>query len=56
MTENIAAPDYVGLVRFLIQPFLEAPDSLKVDCEISSRSRVWVRLAFEDIDKGRVLG
>lgn len=56
MPENTAVPDYVGLVRFLVQPFLENPDSLKVDCEISSRSRVWVRLAFEDIDKGRVLG
>ena len=56
MTENTAVPDYVGLVRFLVQPFLETPDSLKVDCEISSRSRVWVRLAFEDVDKGRVLG
>lgn len=56
MSENSAAPDYAGLVRFLAQPFLEAPDSLKVNCEISSRSRVWVRLAFEDTDKGRVLG
>ena len=56
MPENIAAPDYVGLVRFLVQPFLETPDSLKIDCEISSRSRVWVRLAFEGTDKGRVLG
>jgi predicted RNA-binding protein YlqC (UPF0109 family) len=52
----IAFPDYAGLVRFLVQPFLETPDSLKVDCEISARSRVWVRLAFEDTDKGRVLG
>jgi len=52
----IAVPDYAGLVRFLVQPFLETPDSLKVDCEISARSRVWVRLAFEDTDKGRVLG
>lgn len=56
MSENSAAPDYAGLVRFLAQPFLETPDSLKVNCEISSRSRVWVRLAFEDTDKGRVLG
>jgi predicted RNA-binding protein YlqC (UPF0109 family) len=57
LTETaIAVPDYAGLVRFLVQPFLETPDSLKVDCEISARSRVWVRLAFEDTDKGRVLG
>ena len=51
-----AVPDYAGLVHFLVQPFLETPDSLKVDCEISSRSRVWVRLAFEGTDKGRVFG
>jgi hypothetical protein len=28
-----ASPDYIGLVRFLIEPFLESPTSLKVDCE-----------------------
>ncbi len=51
-----AVPDYADLVRFLVQPFLETPDSLRVDCEISSRSRVWVRFAFEGTDKGRVFG
>lgn len=49
--------DYVGLVQFLIQPFLESPDSLSVDCEISaSTSRIWIRVAFEGEDKGRVFG
>ena len=56
MPENIAVPDYASLVRFLVEPFLETPDSLKVDSETSSRSRVWVRLAFEGTDKGRVFG
>ncbi|PSB21265.1 KH domain-containing protein [Phormidesmis priestleyi ULC007] len=56
MPEHTAVPDYASLARFLVQPFLETPDSLKVDCEISSRSRVWVRLAFEGTDKGRVFG
>ena len=52
-----ASPNYVGLVRFLIQPFLESPESLKVDCEISpSRPRIWIRLAFDSSDKGRVFG
>ena len=51
------APDYVELVRFLVKPFLEAPDSLRVDCEVSPRtSRVLIRLAFEGEDKGRVFG
>jgi predicted RNA-binding protein YlqC (UPF0109 family) len=50
-------PDYVQLTRFLIQPFLESPESLKVDCEGSSgRPRVWIRLAFDSTDKGRVFG
>jgi hypothetical protein len=52
-----SSPDYVGLVRFLIQPFLESPESLKVDCEVSpSRPRIWIRLAFDSSDKGRVFG
>jgi predicted RNA-binding protein YlqC (UPF0109 family) len=52
-----ASPDYVGLVRFLVAPFLESPASLSVDCEKSaSKGRVWIRLAFEGADKGRVFG
>lgn len=50
-------PNYGELVKFLIEPFLEIPESLKVDCEISqSKAKVWVRLAFEGSDKGRVFG
>ncbi len=52
-----AQPDYIGLVRFLLQPFLEFPQALKVDCEIHpAKARVWIRLAFEGSDKGRVFG
>lgn len=54
---SATSPDYPGLVKFLLEPFLESPNSLKVDCEISStRPRVWIRLAFEGEDKGRVFG
>lgn len=50
-------PDYGGLVKSLVEPFLELPESLKVDCEVSpSRAKVWVRVAFEGTDKGRVFG
>ena len=50
-------PDYAGLVRFLVEPFLESPTALSVDCERSaSKGRVWIRLAFEGADKGRVFG
>ncbi|MCL1465231.1 KH domain-containing protein [Argonema galeatum A003/A1] len=54
---QVAIPDYGGLVKFLVQPFLESQESLKVDCEISASSpRVWIRVAFEGEDKGRVFG
>ena len=50
-------PDYEGLVRFLVAPFLDSPESLQIDCErLASRPKVWVRLAFEGSDKGRVYG
>jgi uncharacterized protein len=50
-------PDYIELVRFLVQPFLESPESLKVDCEISHlRKRAWIRVAFDGEDKGKVFG
>jgi predicted RNA-binding protein YlqC (UPF0109 family) len=55
--EQAATPDFAGLVKFLVKPFLEAPQSLSVDCEVSPRrGRVLVRLAFEGEDKGRVFG
>ena len=49
--------DYAGLVRFLIEPFLESTDTLSIDCEMSSNAaKVWIRVAFEGEDKGRVFG
>ncbi len=56
-TNSGTIPDYVGLVNFLMQPFLESPDTLSVDCEISrSTKRVWIRIAFDSADKGKVFG
>ncbi|ACK65993.1 RNA-binding protein (contains KH domain)-like protein [Rippkaea orientalis PCC 8801] len=50
-------PDYLGLVQFLVSPLLEFPDSLSIDCEqANNNQRVWIRLAFEETDKGRVFG
>jgi uncharacterized protein len=50
-------PNYIELVRFLVTPFLEFPESLTVDCETSaSQHKVLVRLAFAGSDKGRVFG
>ena len=51
------SPDYVGLVKFLIEPFLESPESLSVDWETSlNHKRVWIRIAFDNADKGKVFG
>jgi uncharacterized protein len=56
-TPNTAAPDLSGLVRFLVEPFLDSPSALKLDCETHPmKARVWIRLAFEGSDKGRVFG
>ncbi len=55
--EKTPSPDYGGLVRFLVEPLLETPESLQVDCELlPSVSKVWIRMAFEDPEKGRVFG
>ncbi len=50
-------PDYEKMIRFLIHPFLESPEELKLDCEVSqSKPRILIRAAFEGSDKGRVFG
>ena len=54
---NSTSVDYDGLVRFLIEPLLESPNLLSFDCEqIKTTKRVWIRLAFEDNDKGKIYG
>ncbi len=56
-SSNPTGPDYLGLVEFLVEPLLESPDSLSVDCEqVNNNQRVWIRLAFEGSDKGRIFG
>ncbi|MFE4105474.1 KH domain-containing protein [Almyronema epifaneia] len=50
-------PDFAEVVRFLVSPFLEASSDLSVDCEYrANRSRVWIRVAFDGEDRGRVFG
>jgi uncharacterized protein len=52
-----AKPEYAELVKFLISPFLELPDSLKVDCETyGDHRKVLIRVSFAGSDKGRVFG
>ncbi|MBE9169506.1 KH domain-containing protein [Pleurocapsales cyanobacterium LEGE 06147] len=51
------SPDYIGLVEFLIEPFLDNSDSLHVDCEeLNQKKRVWLRVAFDSTEKGKVFG
>ena len=52
-----ANPDYAEIVKCLIEPFLESPESLRVDCEVNPRqAKAWIRLAFDELEKGRVYG
>ncbi len=56
-TNNSPQPDYDGLVRYLIEPLLESPHLFSFDCEhLSSTKRVWIRLAFENNEKGKIYG
>lgn len=50
-------PDYTKLVRFLLEPFLESSESLRIDCEqLNHNQRIWIRLALEGVDQGLVFG
>ncbi|NEO34603.1 MAG: KH domain-containing protein, partial [Symploca sp. SIO3C6] len=54
---DIPSIDYAEVVRFLVGPFLDSPESLRVSCETSQRNgRVLIRLAIEGEDKGKVFG
>jgi uncharacterized protein len=57
MPNAATLPDYAGLIRFLMQPFLDNPEALRIDCEAGAGgARVLIRLAFEGTDKGRAFG
>ncbi|MEM1425719.1 MAG: KH domain-containing protein [Cyanobacteria bacterium P01_H01_bin.130] len=57
MTSSPTSPDYPALLRFFLEPLLESPDALVVDCEqVASRGRVWIRIALAPTDRGRAYG
>ncbi|MGF1601989.1 MAG: KH domain-containing protein [Thermosynechococcaceae cyanobacterium] len=58
MSENTTTgtSDYAELVRFLVTPFLEVPEKLSIHCETYANGKTWVRMAFDDADKGHVFG
>jgi uncharacterized protein len=50
-------PEFSGLIRFLIEPFLDTPESLRIDCEENpGLSKVWIRVAFSEEERGKVFG
>ncbi|ELS01024.1 putative RNA-binding protein (contains KH domain) [Xenococcus sp. PCC 7305] len=56
-SQNNASPDYAGLVSFLLEPFLEDPQTLSIHCEqVASTKKLWLRVAFDTNDKGKVFG
>lgn len=57
LPQPTASPDYIALVHFLVEPFLVSPEGLKLDYETAQGgSRVWLRLALDEEDKGRLFG
>lgn len=56
MTVAVAV-DYTALVEFLLTPFLDTPQALRVHTELrANNTKAWIRVAFDPTDKGRVLG
>ncbi len=56
-SQNNTSPDYIGLVSFLLEPFLEDPKTLSIHCEqVASTKKLWLRVAFDTNDKGKVFG
>lgn len=50
-------PQYRDLLSFLLAPFLEQPQALRLHQEITgSGKRLWLRIAVADSDRPRVLG
>ncbi|MEL6493761.1 MAG: KH domain-containing protein [Cyanobacteria bacterium J06623_7] len=55
--QKAESPDYEKLARFLIEPFLENPASLSLNSEVNSQGKkVWLRVAFDKNDRGKVFG
>lgn len=51
------SPDFPELVRFLVEPFLDSPSSLRIDCEENAvQAKVWIRIAFKGEERGKVFG
>ena len=55
--QTASSPNYEKLARFLIEPFLEDPQSLSINSETNSNNKkIWLRIAFDKSDRGKVFG
>ena len=55
--QEARTPNYEGLIRFLIEPFLNDPQSLCVNSEVNqNKNKIWLRVAFDKNDRGKVFG
>ena len=55
--QTASSPNYEKLARFLIEPFLEDPQSLSINSETNSNNKkIWLRIAFDNSDRGKVFG
>lgn len=54
---SVQIPDYRALARFLLEPFLDYPENLKISCETFSKgTRFWLRISMQESDRGRAYG
>ncbi len=50
-------PNYPALARFLLEPFLDYPEELRISCELLARgTKHWVRISMSESDRGRAYG
>lgn len=51
------SPNYDQLVRYLVEPLLDHPESLSLNCEQSKGNQnVLIRIAFDSEEQGKVFG
>lgn len=55
--QMVSSPNYEKLARFLIEPFLEDPQTLSINSEVNpNNKKIWLRIAFDKGDRGKVFG
>ena len=56
-SEFQSVPNYPALVSFLLEPFLDYPGDLRIDCELLARgTKHWLRISMNESDRGRAYG